>query len=65
MVGTKVASIVEELVDQNQGVLDEVLDSLGDKTKSCAVLGHENNEFGLSLGNTPPSGTLVEMPSGT
>ena len=35
MVGSKVASIVEELVDQNQ----EVLDELGDKTKSCAVPG--------------------------
>ena len=39
VVGTKVASIVEELVDQNQEVLDEVLDSLGDKTKSCVVPG--------------------------
>ena len=37
LVGVKVASIVEELVDQNEGELEQVLDSLGDKTKSCCV----------------------------
>ena len=31
------ASIVEEFVDQNQDALEQVLDSLGDKTKSCCV----------------------------
>ena len=38
LVGVKVASIVEELVGQNEGELEQVLDSLGDKTKSYCVL---------------------------
>ena len=37
LVGVKVASIVEQLVGQNEGKLEQVLDSLGDKTKSCCV----------------------------
>ena len=33
----KAASIVEELVDQNEGALEQVLDSLVDLTKSYCV----------------------------
>ena len=37
LVGVKVASIVEEFLDQNEGALEQVLDSLGDKTNSYCV----------------------------